>query len=339
MDTLIDVQNIKAYYKIGPHAYVRAVDDVSFSLKQGQIIGIAGESGCGKSTLVKVCTRSGKFPLTILGGKVIYNVNGEKIDIYAVEEERIRNLRWNFFAVVPQAAMNSLNPVMKLEQIFAETIGRGLRGERRKLKKIMHEVVEGMGLPAKILKMYSCQLSGGMKQRITIALAMIADPKVIYCDEPTSGLDLVTQKGILEFLKEKALEKEATLILVSHDMGIHAQMTDILIVLYAGKVVEIAPTVDAFGNPLHPYTRALINSLPILGDRTVRVGIPGVPPSLIEPLPCCRFHPRCPYAEVICREQEPPLREIRPGRLVACFFKDKIQGFGGGPLDRRCTPP
>lgn len=329
MDTIIDIQNIKAYYKIGANTYVRAVDDVSFSINQGQIIGIAGESGCGKSTLVKICTRSVKFPLTVLGGKVFYNVDGEKIDIYTIREQEMHDLRWNFFTLVPQAAMNSLNPVAKIERIFAETFGGRHRGERKKLKKMMYEVVESMGLPRKILKMYSCQLSGGMKQRITIALATITDPKVIFCDEPTSGLDLVTQKGILEILKDKTKEKGSTLVLVSHDMGIHAQMTDTLAVAYAGKVVEIASTVEIFENPFHPYTRALINSLPVLGDQTARAGLTGVPPSLIEPPPGCRFHPRCLHAEAICKKQEPPLLEVRPGRHVACF-RVGIQRLGGG---------
>ncbi len=323
MYAAVEVKDLKAYYKVGSETFAKAVDGVSFSIGSGQIVGIAGESGCGKSTLIKACTRSGKFPLLVLGGKVYYTIDEKKIDIYELSEEEMRELRWNHFALVPQAAMNSLNPVMKIEQIFLETLVRNGKTKQTEVRDMMLNAIDEMGLPSTVLKMYPCQLSGGMKQRVVLALALITNPKVVFCDEPTSGLDLVTQKGILELIRDKAREKGITLIFVSHDMGIHAQITDTLIVMYAGKIVEIGPTPDVFKNPLHPYTRALIDSLPVLGDKVIKSGLHGVPPSLINPPEGCRFRPRCSKIGELCVEDEPMLVEVQPNRWVSCWSVEK----------------
>lgn len=331
MDAIIKIQNAKAYYKIGVDLYIRAVDDVSLSISQGQIMGIAGESGCGKSTLMKVCTCLIKYPLTVLQGRVIYSIEEEEINALALKREELEALRWSFLTMVPQSAMNSLNPVSKIKQVFWETLKTHVRnGDKKKLKRVIYEAMESVGLPEEVLNMYPSQLSGGMKQRIVVALATITNPKVVFCDEPTSGLDLVTQKGILQFLQVKSKKENSALVLVSHDMGIHSQIADILVIVYAGKIVEIAPTDDIFKEPFHPYTEALINSLPIMGDQKIKDGLSGAPPSLIRPPQGCRFHSRCPYAdETICREQEPLLLEIRSGRYVACF-KTESQGLRRG---------
>lgn len=332
MDAIIEIQNAKAYYKIGVDFYIRAVDDVSLSIRRGQIMGIAGESGCGKSTLMKVCICLIKYPLTVLQGRVIYSIEREEINALALKREELEALRWSFLTMVPQSAMNSLNPVSKIKQVFWETLKTHVRnGDEKKLKRVIYEALESVGLSEEVLNMYPNQLSGGMKQRIVVALATITNPKVVFCDEPTSGLDLVTQKGILQFLQAKSKKENSALVLVSHDMGIHAQIADILVVVYAGKIVEIAPTDDIFKEPFHPYTEALINSLPVMGDQKIKDGLLGAPPSLIRPPQGCRFHSRCPYAdETICREQEPLLLEIRSGRYVACF-KAESQGLRGGP--------
>ncbi|MBA7607882.1 Dipeptide transport ATP-binding protein DppD [subsurface metagenome] len=331
MDAIIKIQNAKVYYKIGVDFYIRAVDDVSLSIRRGQIMGIAGESGCGKSTLMKVCTCLIKYPLTVLQGRVIYSIEREEINALALKREELEALRWSFLTMVPQSAMNSLNPVSKIKQVFWETLKTHVRNDdEKKLKRVIYEVLESVGLSEEVLNMYPSQLSGGMKQRIVVALATITNPKVVFCDEPTSGLDLVTQKGILQFLQAKSKKENSALVLVSHDMGIHAQIADILVVVYAGKIVEIAPTDDIFKEPFHPYTEALINSLPVMGDQKIKAGLSGAPPSLIRPPQGCRFHSRCPYAdETICREQEPLLLEIRSGRYVACF-KAEFQGLRGG---------
>lgn len=332
MDAIIEIQNAKVYYKIGVDFYIRAVDDVSLSIRRGQIMGIAGESGCGKSTLMKVCTCLIKYPLTVLQGRVIYSIEREEINALALKREELEALRWSFLTIVPQSAMNSLNPVSKIKQVFWETLKTHCvrNGDEKKLKRVIYEALESVGLSEEVLNMYPNQLSGGMKQRIVVALATITNPKVVFCDEPTSGLDLVTQKGILQFLQAKSKKENSALVLVSHDMGIHAQIADILVVVYAGKIVEIAPTDDIFKEPFHPYTEALINSLPVMGDQKIKDGLSGAPPSLIRPPQGCRFHSRCPYAdETICREQEPLLLEIQSGRYVACF-KAESQGLRGG---------
>ncbi|MBA7575687.1 Dipeptide transport ATP-binding protein DppD [subsurface metagenome] len=332
MDAIIEIQNAKVYYKIGVDFYIRAVDDVSLSIRRGQIMGIAGESGCGKSTLMKVCTCLIKYPLTVLQGRVIYSIEREEINALALKREELEALRWSFLTMVPQSAMNSLNPVSKIKQVFWETLKThcARNDDEKKLKRVIYEVLESVGLSEEVLNMYPSQLSGGMKQRIVVALATITNPKVVFCDEPTSGLDLVTQKGILQFLQAKSKKENSALVLISHDMGIHAQIADILVVVYAGKIVEIAPTDDIFKEPFHPYTEALINSLPVMGDQKIKDGLSGAPPSLIRPPQGCRFHSRCPYAdETICREQEPLLLEIQSGRYVACF-KAESRGLRGG---------
>ena len=316
---MVEIRNVKAYYKIGADIFVRAVDGVSISFDEGKITGIAGESGCGKSTLLKVCTGWIKPPLTVLEGKVVYNFNGEEIDILNLDEERLQRYRWRLFAIVPQAAMNSLNPVRRIKKIFEETLNQsGKKKLSEKEKKMIEKVITDVGLPKEVLNMYPPQLSGGMKQRVIIALAIIARPKVIFCDEPTTGLDLVTQKGILLLLRELKDRYGITIILISHDMGVHAQVTDNLAIMYAGKLIEYASTHDIFKDPLHPYTKSLINSLPMIGDKMQKERLPGAPPPLFRPPKGCRFHPRCKYATEICEKKEPPLKEIKPGHYVAC---------------------
>jgi len=326
MGGIIELRNVSAYYKIGRDLYVRAVDGISFSVEEGKILGIAGESGCGKTTLIKVCTASIKPPLTMAGGNVFYCVEGKRIDLLALNEEELRRLRWEFFTLVPQAAMNSLNPVKKIGAIFSETLRACTKSTNKgRIKEIVHEVLDSLGLPSEVLGMYACQLSGGMKQRIVVALATVTTPRIVFCDEPTTGLDLVTQKGILQFLQERAKTANSTLILVSHDIGIQAQVTDMLAIAYAGKIVEIGPTEEIFARPLHPYTIKLISSLPVIGDRSSKAGLAGTPPSLIRPPQGCRFHPRCVLAGDICETNEPPLIGVRPNHYVACFKSGEVE--------------
>ena len=335
MGKIIELHNVKAFYKIGRELYVRAVDGVSLSVEDGQILGLAGESGCGKSTLIKVCAALIKPPLTVVAGKVFYYADGEKIDVLALDEEELRKFRWEFFTLIPQAAMNSLNPVKKIGSIFNETLKVCIKNEGTpRIEEIVDEALSSIGLPREVLGMYPCQLSGGMKQRVVVALATVTTPRVVFCDEPTTGLDLVTQKGILQFLRDKTKAVKSTLLLVSHDMGIHAQIADTLAIAYAGKIVETGPTDEVFAEPLHPYTIGLVNSLPAIGDRSSKTGLAGNPPSLVNPPQRCRFHPRCPWMEDICQRGEPPLVEVGPDRYVACF-KLKKEGFRGDPFGGR----
>jgi len=317
---LIEAEKLKAYYNIDLNRFVRAVDDVSLSIKEEEIVGIAGESGCGKSTLLKVLIASVNPPLTMLEGKVLYNIDGEKIDILSLDKNRLRDLRWKVFSFIPQNAMNSLNPVSKIRKIFLETISAHQKIEdREQAEKLIEDIFEKTGLSKKFLGFYPVQLSGGMKQRVVVALATILKPKMIFCDEPTSGLDLISQKNILQLLQELQKELKNMLVLVSHDMGILAQATDRIIIMYAGKIVESAPTKKIFEEPYHPYTNALINLLPVIGDKSRKIVFHGTPPSLINPPKGCRFSRRCPFSKSACEKEGIPLVKVEPDRYVACL--------------------
>lgn len=323
----LTIRNLKGYYRIGPDQDVKAVDNISFSARPGEILGVAGESGCGKSTLLKICTAWIKPPLKVVEGKVLYTHRGKEIDLYACKPAQINKLRWSVFTLVPQAAMNSLNPVRKIGKIFEETIFAHQPKEKvdqelkRESRARIREAIGEIGLPKEILTMYPCQLSGGMKQRVALSLGLITRPSVVFCDEPTSGLDLVTQKGILQFLRNYTQAHKITVMFINHDMGVHAQLSDTLLITYAGKQVELAPTQELFAHPLHPYSKALIGSLPVVGDRHKRLGLPGSPPSLIDPPAGCRFHPRCEHAMEICKKEEPEYKEVSPGHYVACYLQ------------------
>ncbi|MEM1574256.1 MAG: ABC transporter ATP-binding protein [Candidatus Methanomethylicaceae archaeon] len=319
MEELIRTVSLKAYYKIGRNSFVHAVDNVNLSIRKNEVIGIAGESGCGKSTLLKILVRDLKPPLTIIEGKVFYFLNNEKIDIYSLSESEFSNFKWKFFSFIPQSVMGSLNPTSKIKKIFEETIKAHNNISKEEAQNLIEETFENMGLSKELLKFYPHQLSGGMRQRVIIALAIIAKPKVIFCDEPTTGLDLVTQKGILQSLQDLQRELKNTLVLVSHDMGIHAQLTHRIAVMYGGKIVEFAPTESIFEKPYHFYTKALINSLPIIGDPSYKSGISGSPPSLIDPKIGCRFVSRCPEGRPECESKELPLIEIEPDHYISCL--------------------
>ncbi len=322
----LEVRRLKGYYRVSSKIDVKAVDDMTFSATAGEILGVAGESGCGKTTILKLCTAWIKYPLKVVGGHVIYHHKGKEIDLYSLKEDQIKKLRWNIFTLVPQAAMNSLNPVRKIGKIFEETIFS--HKPKQKIDQELHKetrerirnAMNDIGLPREILSMYPCQLSGGMKQRVALSLGLITRPSVVFCDEPTSGLDLVTQKGILQFLRKYTLENKIAVMFINHDMGVHAQLSDTLLITYAGKQVESAPTKEMFAKPLHPYSQALIGSLPVIGDRERKIGLTGSPPSLIDPPPGCRFHPRCPHVMDICSELEPEYQEVAPKHFVACFL-------------------
>lgn len=319
MEELIKTENLKAYYKIGENLFVHAVDKVSFSIRKDEIIGIAGESGCGKSTLLKALIRDLKPPLSIIDGKVFYFLNNEKVDIYSLSENEFFKLKWKFFSFIPQSVMGSLNPTSKIKKIFEETIKAHNNISKEEAQNMIEKLFEDMGLSREILKFYPHQLSGGMRQRVIIALAIIAKPKIIFCDEPTTGLDLVTQKGILQSLQDLQKDLKNTLVFVSHDIGIHAQLTNRIAIMYGGRIVEFAPTEFIFEKPYHFYTKALINSLPLIGDASYKAGISGSPPSLINPIIGCRFVSRCPEGKEECTNRELNLIEIAPDHFISCI--------------------
>jgi peptide/nickel transport system ATP-binding protein len=299
-----------------PLGKVRAVEDVSLALMPSERFGLAGESGSGKSTLALSIMRMVKPPGRIEAGEV-WLAGARVADL---DEEGVRALRLAGIALVPQGSMNSLNPVLRIGQQIADALAdHGLRLGRRDEERRVASLLAEVGLPASVARMYPHELSGGMKQRACIAIAISLRPRVIIADEPTSALDVVVQRQVMATLARVQQELGAAVILVGHDMGLMAQFVDRLGVMYAGRLVEVAPIADIISRPRHPYTRALIASLPSLETRGVLAGIPGLAP-LLRDLPSgCAFHPRCSLATDRCRIERPVLRDIA-GAQVACHL-------------------
>lgn len=323
-EIILSTEELKTFYVLEVHGtqkVVKAVNEVELEIKENEIYGIAGESGCGKTTLLKALAAVIEPPLRLLGGKVFYHVNGQKIDIFSIDAEEMRQLRWDYVSYVPQGSMSVLNPVKKLKDTYQDFIRSHLGGKsRNEAFKLAKQHIAELGLPPQVMDAYPHQLSGGMRQRVTIALAALLDPHIIIADEPTTALDVVVQRGVVQLLKIIQEKLKNTIILVTHDMGVHANVADRIGIMYAGKMVEEAPTEAIFGEPLHPYTQYLINSLPKFGDKTPRESVPGSPPSLIDLPSGCPFHPRCPYVVDICKEEMPDYNFVKPNHRVACWL-------------------
>jgi peptide/nickel transport system ATP-binding protein len=247
---------------------------------------------------------------------------GGEVDVSSLTPETKRRLRWEYISYVPQGSMSVLNPVTKVKETYRDFIGSHTSGQIAKEEafKLAKEQITELGLPPKILDAYPHQLSGGMRQRVTIALAALLKPRIIVCDEPTTALDVVVQRGVVQLLKDVQAKLKNTIIVVTHDMGIQANIADRVGIMYAGKIVEESTTETIFGNPAHPYTRYLIDSLPRFGDKTTRESVPGSPPSLADLPSGCPFHPRCPYALDICVQQMPGFTRLEPNHRVACWL-------------------
>lgn len=331
MDKIIlSTDSLKAFYLLDVHGtqkVVKAVNEVDLEIRENEIYGIAGESGCGKSTLLRALAAVIEPPLRQLGGKVVYHVNGQPIDVSTLSGEELRRLRWEFISYVPQGSMNVLNPVVKLKDTYHDFISSHVQGKSQdEAFKIAKGHIAELGLPAEVMGAYPHQLSGGMRQRVTIALAALLKPRIIIADEPTTALDVVVQRGVMQLLQDIQKKLENTIILVTHDMGVHANVADRIGIMYAGKIVEEAPTNKIFNEPFHPYTQFLINSLPKFGDKTIRESVPGSPPSLADLPSGCPFHPRCPSVLDICREQMPAYTQIGADHKVACWLVERKNG-------------
>jgi len=325
---LLRVEDLRAHYLMdvyGIKRVVRAVDGVSFQVEENSIFGIAGESGCGKTSLVRVLSATLAPPLTVRGGKVIYDLGNGGTDLLSLNEEGLKRLRWEFFSYVPQGSMNVLNPVRRVRSTFLDFVGAHRVGTTPDFLAEVTEHLGHLGLPPEVLGSYPHQLSGGMRQRTTLALATIFKPRLVLADEPTTALDVVVQRGVVQLFKRIQAEQKNTVIVVTHDMAVHANLTNRLAIMYAGKIVEEAATAELFADPLHPYTRFLIGSLPRIGDKSYKVSAPGSPPSLANLPEGCRFHPRCPHAMDVCRKEEPLLSDTSAGHRVACFLYGEAQ--------------
>ena len=312
----LKVEDLKVYYWTdrGP---IKAVDGIDLEVRKGERFGIVGESGCGKSTTAMSLLRLIKPPGSIENGRIVL----DGADILALDDEEIRSVRWSRISLIPQGSMNSLNPVIKIgNQISDAVVAHEGSGGRAAAKARIIELLGMVGLPARVYGMYPHELSGGMKQRVCIAMAIVLQPQVIIADEPTSALDVVVQRVVTQTLIKVQERLGAALIIIGHDMGLLAQLVDRLAVMYAGKVAEVSPAEDIYKDPLHPYTQLLIGSIPSVKEKKRLEGIPGLPPALLEPPSGCIFHPRCPHATEQCSREVPEYREVRPGRMVACHL-------------------
>jgi oligopeptide/dipeptide ABC transporter ATP-binding protein len=315
-DTVLQVRDLRVYYHTSLGA-VRAVEGVSFDLRAGERLGLVGESGSGKSTVAMALMRLIKPPGRIEGGQALF----EGVDLLTVPEREMRKLRLAAIALVAQGAMNSLNPVIRVRNQFADALrDHGEILTRSALDARISELLATVGLKPEVADKYPHELSGGMKQRVVIAIAISLRARVIIADEPTSALDVVVQRQVVETLRRVQEKIGASIILVGHDMGLMAQVVDRLGVMYAGALAEVCGVGAIFREPLHPYSQMLIASLPTLDRKGAFQGIPGLTPSLLNRPKGCSFRTRCPHAMQRCEVDTPVLSEVRPDHFVACHL-------------------
>lgn len=310
------VEGLKIYYRT-LYGDVKAVDDVTFSVEDGEIMGLAGESGCGKSTLGNALIRlDGR--MRHVGGHV--ELDGEPLPIS--DDKAMRPLRFRRVSIVPQYAMSALSPTRKIRKITSDLL-RTKRVRYRRLRAELRRRLALVGLSEQVLRQYPIELSGGMKQRVVMVISTLLNPSLLIADEVTSALDVSTQRAVGEMLvqfRDRNFVK--SMIVITHDLSILAEISDTILVMYAGKLAEKAPATTVIDAPLHPYTKMLLSSLPEVGVRYEEqelTGIAGTPPSLLAPPAGCRFRERCPYASAEC-ENEPPFEEVEPGHFVACWL-------------------
>ena len=313
---ILSVHNLEVtYYTDAGRA--KALDDVSFTLRAGEKLGMVGESGSGKSTLALAMMRMIKPPGRIEGGRVV--IGG--VDLMALSDEEMRQARLSKIAYIPQGAMNSLNPVTRIGAQLVDAIrSHGIRDSRSAVEERCILALKSVDLDPAVFRMYPHELSGGMKQRVCIAIGILLQPSVIIADEPTSALDVVTQRQVMETIDRVKDQIGAAVILIGHDMGLMAQFVDRVAVMYSGRLVEVSTVREMFTNPVHPYASALISSLPNLENKGVFQGIPGLAPSLLRLPGGCAFHPRCAKVMAMCQTVRPVTRMLKSDRLVTCHL-------------------
>jgi len=317
-DNILKVENLKINF-FTRKGIVYAVDDISFTLKKGETLGLVGESGCGKTTTVLGLMKMVPTPGEITGGRIL--IGGK--DIIPLSENKMRQkVRWEKISMVFQGAMNCLTPVYTIEKQMMETIQEHKNIGRLQAKKCIINYLNLVGLPEDTIRRYPHELSGGMKQRIVIATALFLEPEIVICDEPTTALDVVVQAQIINLIKRLKKKLGLSVIFITHDLATEAEVADRLLVMYAGKLVEIGTNEQIYGNggPIHPYTEKLLKATPRLHEKVEELSfIPGTPPDLVDPPSGCRFHPRCSEAMERCKEDEPPLIEVEPEHRIACW--------------------
>jgi len=314
----LEIEHLSVHFPINIGT-VRAVDDVSWELKQGEVMGLVGESGCGKSTLGFSILRLLRPPGKIVRGRILYKGR----DIVRMPERDILDLRGKKIAMIFQDPLTSLNPLFRIDQHFIETLLAHEKGlTRKEAYRRAEEMLESLGISPERLTEYPHQLSGGMRQRIMIGLALILEPDLLIADEPTTALDVIVEAQFLDLLADLQKRYHLTIILITHNLGNVAQLADRITVMYGGNMAEVGEAGDIFENPLHPYTQGLLASIPnIKLDQPKLRTMPGSPPDLVNPPRGCVFHPRCPHAMEVCRVEKPgPVR--RNGHMVSCWLHE-----------------
>jgi peptide/nickel transport system ATP-binding protein len=319
--SLLEVKDLKMNYETskGP---VRAVDGVSFSIQKGKVLVLVGESGSGK-TATSLTIMQLQSPGKIVAGSILL----DDVDLLRLSGKELQRVRGKDIAMIFQQPRTALDPVMRVGRQITEAIQAHKKMSKDEAKKVASDMLRTLGLadPERLLKAYPFELSGGMAQRIVIAIALVFRPKLLIADEPTTALDVTTQAQILVLFKQLIRETGAAVLYVTHDLAVAAELADDIAVMYAGKIVEMSPKNAFFRGPRHPYSQALLQAIPVSKRYTSLYQIPGDVPDMVNPPPGCSFNPRCPYAAERCRQEEPPLRDAGDGRLAACHFWEEIQ--------------
>ncbi len=342
MADVLTVRNLKAYYLMnyyGVRRDVRAVDDISLSIRPNEVYGLAGESSSGKTTLIKVLAAAARPPLTVVGGSVEYRFGNTIVNVYSGPPVVVDGMRWKHLSYIMQGSMSVLNPVRQVGKTFEDFAFRQMELPRAQFWKRVNEHLRQLNLRPDVLSAYPHQLSGGMRQRVVIALATVCHPQFIIADEPTTALDVVVQKDVLALIREVQIAMGSAVIFVTHDMAVHANMADRVGIMYAGRLVEEGPTRTIFTMPKHPYTAHLVASLPAIGDTRPKPALEGRPPSLANPPSGCRFHPRCPLVIDRCKVEVPPLESIGPDHRSACFRSADVKPTAAIDMRARIEVP
>ncbi|NLJ50315.1 MAG: ABC transporter ATP-binding protein [Candidatus Atribacteria bacterium] len=316
----IEIEDLKAYYTTEQYGIVKeikAVENISINIEGNSFLAIVGESGCGKTTLARVLYGAVDSPLSIIEGKICYHFNDKKFELSPTSNS-LKKIWWEKLSYIPQGSLSALNPIRRLKDIFSDlALSHGKAYDEQKVKTHL----EMVNLPSYVLQTYPFELSGGMRQRCVIALATFLNPNIIIADEPTSALDVVTQRDILQLLNNIQTNFKSTFIFITHDISLVPGLADMMAIMYGGCIVEFGSTESIFVNPLHPYTKFLLSSIPKIGDKTEKKPIPGNPVNLINPPVGCRFSPRCPLGKEICTESRPNLFNIDTQQhQVACWL-------------------
>lgn len=322
--SLLAVHRLDVAYGDEDNAFL-AVKDVSFTLEPGEFLGVVGESGCGKSTLGYAITRLLRAPGRVVGGRVEFAGR----DLIAMNERDLRPMRWQEFSIVMQSGMNALNPVLSIRRQFEDTFRAHTQMSKVQMEQRIIELLQMVHIDPSFANRYPHELSGGMKQRVAIALALALKPKLVLMDEPTTALDVVVQRSILQNLKQLRKQYEFAVIFISHDLGTVLDIADKIAVMYAGRIVEMQRAKALLHQPVHPYTQALLGCFADPRQEEIHIqGIPGSPPDMKNPPSGCSFAPRCKYAKALCRDAEPALHGDSLAQ-AACHFAEDLADGGG----------